>query len=921
MKKISVLTKRVSKSLIKIKNILETLKNGRVKFLQKKIKKIAGMVGVISIMLTTLTLPTHAAGKLGPKLFSVSVTPASPTITVGSTTLLTATPLDQLGAPFVGATVSFASGDSLIATVNAGGVVTGVVAGGPINIIVTADDGAGGIVTAFAPVTVNPNPNTPPPPAPPLPVSATTDATGSIVSITFDKVMSPSVSPSGFAVSVNGVADSIIGAAVNPAGSATIALSIATTILSAQTVSVTYAPGTVTATDGTVLGGFVNLGATNASTVAPSTNATLSSTAYTVNNTLHTITNVLASTTPSVVLSNLTPAAGATIFGIFQTNGFQENGLVLTGDTLQVIAQDGITTNTYTITTIRQPQTISFSVLTGKTYGAADFSVSATSSSGLTVAFTATGSCTATSTLVHITGLGSCTVTASQAGDANFLPATNVLQTFSIAPAPLTVTALVQSKVYGTANPTLTSTTTGFVNGETAAVLTVPVALFTTATTTSPTGTYPITPSGATSPNYTITFVPSTLTVTSAPLTITANLQSRPFGTANPTLTSTTTGFVNGDTLASLATPVVLSTTALITSPAGTYPITVSGATSPNYTITFVPSVLTVTPVITLTFVTVTPGTATIGVGGTQLTVSLLDQNGVAFTGTTTIVWSSSNTAVATVSATGTVTGLASGTTTITASATNGASTVTGTATITVTPVLTTVTIASSTVPFLVSTTQQLTANPLDQSGVAFVGATVTWASNNPAIASINPTTGLITAVGAGTANITATAVSGTKTVTSTTTITVVSPVLTSVTITSATSTITASGTQAFTVILKDQTGGTFSGATVTWSSSNTAVATVNATGTVTGVSSGTSTIIATAVSGSTTVTGTSVITVLSPTPVPTPSICITGADTNGDGVISTLEILNYIRGWKTGNVLSLLLLKAIGFWKVGAGC
>ena len=51
---------------------------------------------------------------------------------------------------------------------------------------------------------------------------------------------------------------------------------------------------------------------------------------------------------------------------------------------------------------------------------------------------------------------------------------------------------------------------------------------------------------------------------------------------------------MNGDTSASLTTPPTLSTTASAGSPAGTYPITASGASSPNYTITYVPGTLTV---------------------------------------------------------------------------------------------------------------------------------------------------------------------------------------------------------------------------------------------------------------------------------------------------------------------------------------
>src|SRR5207244_4385317 len=89
-------------------------------------------------------------------------------------------------------------------------------------------------------------------------------------------------------------------------------------------------------------------------------------------------------------------------------------------------------------------QTINFNALANKTFGDADFNVSATASSGLSVSFNATGNCTIAGNTVHITGAGSCTITASQGGNANYNAATNVPQTFTIAKAN-TATALLSS--------------------------------------------------------------------------------------------------------------------------------------------------------------------------------------------------------------------------------------------------------------------------------------------------------------------------------------------------------------------------------------------------------------------------------------------------------------------------------------------
>src|SRR5438128_9574212 len=89
-------------------------------------------------------------------------------------------------------------------------------------------------------------------------------------------------------------------------------------------------------------------------------------------------------------------------------------------------------------------QTITFNALANKTFGDADFNVSATASSGLPVSFTATGNCSSAGNTVHLTGAGSCTITGSQPGNANYNAAPNVPQTFTIAKAN-TITALLSS--------------------------------------------------------------------------------------------------------------------------------------------------------------------------------------------------------------------------------------------------------------------------------------------------------------------------------------------------------------------------------------------------------------------------------------------------------------------------------------------
>jgi hypothetical protein len=143
--------------------------------------------------------------------------------------------------------------------------------------------------------------------------------------------------------------------------------------------------------------------------------------------------------------------------------------------------------------------------------------------------------------------------------------------------------------------PTITSTITGFVNGQTGSVVTTQPTCTTTATASSPVGTYPTTCAGGVAPNYTFNYVAGTLTVTPAALTITASSGSANIGGTIPAVTAAYSGFVNGDTATSLTTAPTCSTTATSTSPAAVYPTTCSGAVDPNYTITYVPGTMSLT--------------------------------------------------------------------------------------------------------------------------------------------------------------------------------------------------------------------------------------------------------------------------------------------------------------------------------------
>ncbi|MBP6444725.1 MAG: Ig domain-containing protein [Gemmatimonadales bacterium] len=74
---------------------------------------------------------------------SVAVTPATATIVEGGTATLAATPRNADGATLTGRTITWSSGNESIATVSSSGMVTAVVAGGPVTITATSEGKSG----------------------------------------------------------------------------------------------------------------------------------------------------------------------------------------------------------------------------------------------------------------------------------------------------------------------------------------------------------------------------------------------------------------------------------------------------------------------------------------------------------------------------------------------------------------------------------------------------------------------------------------------------------------------------------------------------------------------------------------------------------------------------------------------------------
>ncbi len=113
----------------------------------------------------------------------------------------------------------------------------------------------------------------------------------------------------------------------------------------------------------------------------------------------------------------------------------------------------------------------------------------------------------------HSLPAGTYAITAVYGGDTNYPQSTSNVVSQTVTPAPLVITANNQAKSFGQANPALTVSYSGFVNGDTSANLTTLPTVTTTATASSPVGSYPIAASGAVDPNYTISYVAGTLTI------------------------------------------------------------------------------------------------------------------------------------------------------------------------------------------------------------------------------------------------------------------------------------------------------------------------------------------------------------------------------------------------------------------------
>lgn len=243
--------------------------------------------------------------------------------------------------------------------------------------------------------------------------------------------------------------------------------------------------------------------------------------------------------------------------------------------------------------------------------------------------------------------------------------------------------------------------------------------------------------------------------------------------------------------------------------------------------------------------VTGVAGPTTLNAGSTGTVTATLV---AAATESQSVTWSTSNSSVVSVLAsgatTGTVTAVGAGTAVITATPDEPGGTP-ASMTITVpTTALTGISVSPSRVLVLPGGTVSVTltftpANATNQ--------TVTWTSSNPAIATVNPTTGVITGVAEGTTTVTVTSAQGPYQDTVAVTVGP-SQGVTGIKLDKSTLSLKSGSNAQLTATVFPSNA---SNKLVKWTSSNTSVATVDATGRVLAVSKGTATITATTDDGS----------------------------------------------------------------------
>jgi trimeric autotransporter adhesin len=353
---------------------------------------------------------------------------------------------------------------------------------------------------------------------------------------------------------------------------------------------------------------------------------------------------------------------------------------------------------------------------------------------------------------VAIVGPGTATVTATSEGKSGSATISGRMRVSSLLMSPAATTLLVGQTQTITATPrdsTGAALTGRGIAWSTSNAVVGPISATGVFTAVTP-GTTTLTASSeGVSSSAAITVIPvpvASVAITPATrslyVTQTQQLTSSTLDSIGGTLTGRTTTW-------SSSAPAVatVSATGLVTAVApGTATIT---GTSEGKSST---SVITVS-LVPIVSVTLTAPRTGVRIGEDMLlTATPRDSINGALTGRV-VTWSSSNTAVVGIDSSGFATAIAAGTSTITATSEGKSATIL----ITVTPVpVSSVQVSPTSPTILAGATIAISATPLDSAGGPLIDRPVTWASNNPSVATVSAT-GVVTAVAPGIASISGT--------------------------------------------------------------------------------------------------------------------------------------------------------------------
>lgn len=147
-----------------------------------------------------------------------------------------------------------------------------------------------------------------------------------------------------------------------------------------------------------------------------------------------------ASNTVYTATITITPNSGFTLTGL-TANFFRVNGNIVSTPNA---ANSGVFSHSFPATSGKLSQAITFAQPNSMTMTTTPQALVATSSAGVlypvSFASTTTSVCTVSSGAVNVVAFGTCSITASQAGDANYQPASSVKKSFNITKNIQTIT-------------------------------------------------------------------------------------------------------------------------------------------------------------------------------------------------------------------------------------------------------------------------------------------------------------------------------------------------------------------------------------------------------------------------------------------------------------------------------------------------